>query len=246
MSLEKKAAKILKNSKFVVAFTGAGISTESGVPDFRGPGGIWEKYNPEMFTIQRLKSNPKEVWKKLLQIEEEFQKSEIEPNPGHLALAELEDMEILTGIITQNIDGLHQRAGNSPEKVIELHGNLRELECMNCGIHISRPVEIKEIPPTCTECGSIMKPATVLFGEKLPKSALMRAHSLAEKSDAFLVIGSSLRVQPAASFPAKASQTNADLIIVNKDSTPIDGKAEVVLKGLAGRILPEILKNIEH
>lgn len=240
----KKITKILKNSEKVVAFTGAGISTESGVPDFRSPNGLWEKYDPALFTIHKLKSKPKETWEKLLQIEKEIVNKEIKPNLGHMALVELEKMNILEGIITQNVDGLHRKAGNSSEKVIELHGNMRELECLNCKNRISQPDELSEVPPRCDKCGSIMKPAAVLFGEQLPKEALLRAQHLTENSDFFLVIGSSLSVQPAASFPQKAIQYGVKLGIINRDETPLDTKADVIIRGKAGQIPPEIVKSL--
>lgn len=245
MSSEKKAAEILKDSETAVAFTGAGVSTESGVPDFRSPGGIWDRFDPDLFTIQKLRSNPEETWEKFFQVGVEMMDEEIEPNPAHLSLAELEEMGILKSVITQNVDNLHQEAGNSPEKVIELHGNLRKLECMECGSRSDFSEDIDELPPICNDCGSIMKPAAVLFGEQLPQDALLRSQSYSEESDAFLVIGSSLTVQPAASFPSKAAQTGAKLIIVNRDPTPLDDKAEIVLRGNAGEILPKIVKKIK-
>lgn len=245
-----KVADILKNADTSVAFTGAGISTESGVPDFRSPGGIWDRYDPDLFTIQTFRSNPEETWKKMLEIGKEMLSSEVEPNPGHHALADLEKMGILEAVITQNVDNLHQEAGNNREKVIELHGNLSELECMKCGRKTGQAEdllegELNDIPPKCGKCDSIMKPAAVFFGEQLPKEALLRAQSLSQDSDAFLVVGSSLTVHPAASLPPKAVQTGADLVIVNRDSTPLDDRAEVVIQGDAGKILPEIVKNIK-
>lgn len=245
MTLEEEAAEILIEAEMAAAFTGAGISTESGVPDFRSPGGIWERFDPDLFTIQKLRANPEETWKKLVEVGEEMSGMEVEPNPAHLALAELEEMGIIEAVITQNVDGLHQEAGNSPENVIELHGNLRKLECMGCGARSDRVEVLEEIPPRCGECGSILKPAAVLFGEQLPRDALIRAHSLAEKSDAFLVVGSSLVVQPAASLPPKAKSTGASLIIVNRDRTPLDSRADVVIHGKAGQILPEIVGNVK-
>lgn len=231
-----------------MAFTGAGISTDSGVPDFRSPGGIWDRYDSDLFTIQAFRSNPEETWKKMLEIGREMLGSGVEPNPGHYALADLEEMGILEAVITQNVDNLHQEAGNSPGRVIELHGNLRQLECMKCGRKIEQSEDLlkekDDIPPKCGKCGSIMKPAAVFFGEQLPKRALLRAQSLSQDSDAFLVVGSSLTVHPAASLPAKAVQTGADLVIVNRDSTSLDGRAEVVIRGDAGKFLPEIVKDI--
>ncbi len=241
----EEAAKILKDSGTAIAFTGAGVSTESGVPDFRSPGGIWDRFDPDLFTIRKLKSDPEGTWEKLVQVGEEMMDQEIKPNPAHLALAELEERGILDGIITQNVDNLHQEAGNSPDKVIELHGNLRKLECMNCGTKSDYSEDLEEIPPTCEKCESIMKPAAVLFGEQLPEEALLRSQSFSEKADAFLVIGSSLTVQPAASFPSKAARTGAKLIIVNRDPTPLDDEAEVLLRGNAGEILPKIVEKIK-
>lgn len=241
----EEAAKILGEAKLAVAFTGAGVSTESGVPDFRSPGGIWEKFDPSLFTIQRLRSDPEGTWEQLAKVGAEMLGKEAKPNPAHLALAELEEMGILKAVITQNVDGLHQEAGNSPENVIELHGNLKELECMSCGARVPLPEGIREFPPRCEKCGSMMKPAAVLFGEQLPREALLRGHSLAEKSDAFLVVGSSLLVQPAASLPVTAARTGADLIIVNREETAMDSQAEVVIHGKAGQILPKIVKNLK-
>lgn len=249
MSSEARAADIIEKSSTLVAFTGAGISTESGVPDFRSPGGIWDRYDPDLFTIQRFRFDPKDTWKKMLEIGREMLNEGIKPNPGHLALAELEELGILKAVITQNVDNLHQEAGNTPEQVIELHGNLRGLECTGCGKKSGSAEDAlekgeEEIPPICGECGSVMKPAAVFFGEQLPRRALLRAESLASESDAFLVVGSSLTVHPAASFPPKAARTGADLIIVNRDPTPIDDMADVVIHGDAGKALPEIVRKI--
>ncbi len=246
MSSEEEAAKILKDSNFTVAFTGAGVSTESGVPDFRSPGGIWERFDPDLFTIQRLRSDPEGTWKKLVQVSEEMIDKDISPNPAHLALSELEGMGLLEAVITQNVDNLHQEAGNSSDKVIELHGNLRKLECMNCGVKSDYSEDLEAVPPKCEKCGSIMKPAAVLFGEQLPKEALLNSQSLSERAEVFLVIGSSLTVQPAASFPSKAAETGAKLIILNRDPTPIDGKADVLLRGNAGKILPRVVEKIKE
>ncbi len=242
----KRAAEILARSKYAIVFTGAGVSTESGIPDFRGPQGLWKRVDPEKFTISYFISNPDEVWE--LFVNYLMISSDVKPNPAHKAIAELEALGIVKSVITQNVDGLHQRAGS--RKVIELHGNLRYAVCINCGNRISleeaiKLFEKKNSAPRCPKCGGLLKPDVVFFGEPLPQGALKAAFEEARKADVVLVVGSSLVVTPAAYVPMIAKENGAKLIIVNLEETAMDHLADVVIRGRAGEILPKIVERVK-
>lgn len=230
-----------------VGFTGAGVSTPSGVPDFRSDGGIWEDHDPGMFTIRAFRHDPAAFWEELLAVHDDAFAGDPEPNAAHRAFAELERREHLDAIVTQNADRLHQDAG--AEEVIELHGNMETVVCQSCRHReamadaITR-AEDGELPPECRECGGVLKPDGVLFGEQLPEHALFRAHSLAEKSDVFLVAGSSLTVGPAASLPETAADRGATLAIVNLDPTPHDELADYVLRENVTTVLPRLVDEL--
>jgi len=238
----KKAAELTSRAKYVVALTGAGMSTESGIPDFRSPGGLWSKFDPEEFgSISSFMRDPT----KFYQIADEFRSVfSAQPNEGHRALAKLEQMGKLKSVITQNIDGLHQAAGS--KNVIELHGNLREAKCMKCRkVYpienlIEKAFQKNEIPPKCDECGGILKPNVVMFGEQLPPAALDSAFNQARECDLLIVAGSSLVVSPANLLPDEALAHGAKLIIVNAEQTPLDRFATLILRGKIGEILPRI------
>ena len=242
----KRAAEILAKSRYAIVFTGAGVSTESGIPDFRGPQGLWKRVDPEKFTINYFISNPDEVWE--LFVSYLMISGDVNPNPAHKAIAELEALGIVKSVITQNVDGLHQRAGS--RKVIELHGNLRYAVCINCGNRISLQEAIKifkenGVAPRCPKCGGLLKPDVVFFGEPLPQGALRAAFEEAKRADVVLVVGSSLVVTPAAYVPMIAKKNGARLIIVNLEGTAMDHLADVVIRGKAGEVLPKIVEHVK-
>jgi NAD-dependent deacetylase len=228
----------------VTVLTGAGISTESGIPDFRGPGGVWTR-NPgaeRLSSIDAYLSDPdvrREVWRNRM----EHPAWTAEPNAGHRALVELERAGRLLALITQNIDGLHQRAGSSPDRVLEIHGTIHQVECLRCGWRgptgetLDR-VRAGEDDPDCRQCGGVLKTATISFGQALRPQVLRAATAAATGCGVFLAIGTSLTVQPAASLAELAAHSGARLVIVNAEPTPYDDLADVVLRSAIGRVLP--------
>lgn len=244
----QRAAELLSSSADLVVLTGAGISTESGIPDFRSPGGIWTKYDPQEFTYQNFVANRthrERYWRMSLDIHPVL--AGAEPNAAHRAVAELERRGHLRAVITQNIDGLHQRAGSSPELVIEIHGTALHVVCLSCGDRLPREqvqarVRAGEAAPECRSCGGILKPATVSFGQAMPERETTMAFDHAEHADVFLVIGSSLVVHPAAYLPVRAVESGAKLVIVNLEATPYDRLASVVVRGKAGATMDAILE----
>lgn len=237
MELEDFATR-LRSSRAVVFFTGAGISTESGVPDFRSPGGVWTKYQPVLFQDFMASEAARIQHWRLKKATYELFKS-VKPNIGHHAIRDFERRGQLLGLITQNIDGLHKLAGVSDEKLVELHGTDRLVTCLKCGKRFE-PAEVYEdlgeefSAPTCGDCGGFLKSANVSFGQSMPPEAMRRAQAWSEKSEIFIVIGSSLQVQPAASFPVIAKRAGALLAIVNRDPTPLDDIADFVHNGPIG------------
>ena len=231
----KKLAELIDRRRPCVVLTGAGISTESGIPDFRSAGGIWEEYDPaEVATIDALRRQPARVW--------EFYARRLgalpgaEPNDGHRALAELEDQGWVRAVITQNVDGLHQRAGS--REVVEVHGSLREAECIQCRVRVPMENALASLPlPPCPECGEILKPGVVMFGELLPAGAISHARALAAEAGVLLVVGSSLEVHPVAALPGETLAAGGALAIVNRGSTPWDSRAELVLEAGSGETL---------
>jgi NAD-dependent deacetylase len=231
----------------VVVLTGAGISTESGIPDFRGPQGVWTK-NPlaeKLSNIHYYMSDPevrKASWKARL----EHPAWNAKPNAGHLALAALERRGKLHTLITQNIDELHQMAGNSPDKVIEVHGTVRKVVCMACEMispmkkALDR-VRAGEDDPPCRDCGGILKSATISFGQQLVPDVIARALRAAGEADVFLAIGTSLQVYPVASAVEIASAAGARIVILNAEETPFDGMADAVIRDPIGVVLPQLL-----
>ncbi|MEL9989781.1 MAG: NAD-dependent protein deacetylase [Thermoproteus sp.] len=235
---------LLTRSNCAVALTGAGISTASGIPDFRGPQGLWRRVDPNKFDISHFFEDPDEVWR--LFVSAFLPQYEVSPNPAHLALAELESMGKLCGVITQNIDGLHQKAGS--KRVVEIHGSLRYAVCTNCGARYPlREVlaEYKDSAPRCKICGGVLKPDVVFFGEPLPQDALNEAIMLAELSDLFLVLGSSLAVAPANRLPLIAKRRGAKLVIINMGPTELDDIADVIVRGRVEEILPKIVESLK-
>lgn len=233
-------------SRRIVALTGAGISTESGVPDFRGPQGIWTK-NPkaeQLSNIHYYMSDP-EVRKLAWQQRLVHPAWRAVPNAGHRALVELELAGKLRALITQNIDGLHQRAGNSPEKVIEVHGTVHEVVCMSCGSRgpmqaVLERVRAGEEDPPCRDCGGILKSATISFGQQLVPEIIERAMQAAAEADLLLAIGSTLQVYPVAGVVPRAKSAGARVVIINAQPTQFDDIADIVIQQQIGAILPAL------
>jgi len=239
------------NEGGIVVFTGAGISTESGLSDFRSPGGIWDRFNPAEFTIQRFTASA-ETRRNFWQFYHENWKVSqgAKPNKAHLAVAALEKMGKLNAVVTQNIDELHQAAGNSPEKVYEVHGTMWKVGCLSCG-HITPwegyyeiLEEGKEVGD-CSQCGGLLKPATVSFGQSLPMDVLNEAQDLCSRCSLLLCIGSSLAVYPAARLPEIAKNAGAKLIIVNREPTPLNGIADLAIMGEAGEVMSRVMALLE-
>jgi NAD-dependent deacetylase len=231
-------ASKLRPSRDVVFFTGAGISTESGVPDFRSPGGIWTRYQPVYFADFMTSEEARIRQWKMKKETHELYKS-VKPNIGHYAIAEFQNRGQLLGLITQNIDGLHGLAGVAPEKIVELHGTDRKIVCLKCGKTFDPDPIYESIigdftPPTCNLCGGFLKAATISFGQAMPAEEMNRAQEWSAEAEIFIVVGSSLVVQPAASFPVIAKENGAFLAIVNRDSTPLDSLADFIYRGRIG------------
>ena len=242
--LIKKAAKDLATSKNVVALTGAGISVESKIPPFRGKGGLWEKIDPmEYAHIDAFKKNPTKVWNVLLKDMKEIIDKAI-PNDAHKGLARLEELGILKTIITQNIDGLHQMAGNTD--VIEFHGTYAWHRCMDCKNRCkSSRIDLTNIPPLC-DCGGIYRPEVVFFGEIIPPEHLWRSRQLASDCDLMLVIGTSATVQPAALMPLIAKKSGSKVIEINPEETPLtESISDYLILGKAGEVMSSIITELE-
>ena len=228
-------ATLLRERQPCVVLTGAGVSTESGVPDFRSPTGIWTQYDPmEYATIDAFRRDPEKVWEfYALRLDALAQ---AEPNAGHLALAELERRGLVRAVVTQNIDGLHQRAGS--REVLEVHGSIRTATCLDCG----EEAPLDRAMPRCPRCGEIMKPGVVMFGELLPPGAMERATELAREAGLLLVVGSALEVYPVAALPEETLSAGGALAIVNRGPTGYAGRADLKLDGGAGETLSTLLR----
>jgi NAD-dependent deacetylase len=238
-----RLGEILRSARDVVVLTGAGISAESHIPTFRdAQTGLWATYSPEeLATPQAFRRNPWLVWEWYAWRRELV--SQAQPNPGHLALAELERRVPEFTLITQNVDGLHRRAGSV--NVIELHGNINRTKCFDEGVIIESWPPTTEVPPRCPRCGGYLRPDVVWFGETLPPQALGAAFEAAARCDVFFSIGTSALVHPAASLPYQAIQHEAVVVEINPAQTPLTDRATYVLQGPAGQVLPELLKNLE-
>jgi NAD-dependent deacetylase len=237
-----KLKNIVKKSKKIVAFTGAGFSADSGISTFRGAGGLWSKYDPSIYADINVFTQDSTYYWCFFRDERYPVIKKAKPNEGHYALVKLEKQGKLYRVITQNIDGLHQEAGQS--QVIELHGNTRKINCLNCKKSYSMDEAFnrlqQELPPRCS-CGGVLKPGTILFGEPLPQNELDMAMLAAKNCDMFLVLGSSLVVYPAASIPQIAKRNGADLVIINIDPTPLDGIADLAIHRSASEVLSKII-----
>lgn len=238
----KEVADILRNTKKAVALTGAGISVESGIPAFRGSQGLWEKWDPNIFEISFFRKNPKRGWELLQEMDKMMM--DAKPNQGHLSLVELERMGILQAVITQNIDGLHDAAGN--RDVVEFHGSARRLRCLKC----ARPykhgeVSFESLPPYCA-CGGVIKPDIVFFGEAIPQDAGISAYTASQHCEVMLVIGTSAVVAPASHLPVMAKQAGAKVIEINMEPSALGKISDYVLIGSAGVVLPRIIAEIKN
>jgi NAD-dependent deacetylase len=243
-----EAATLLTGRDRILIFTGAGISTESGIPDFRGPSGVWKSANPDDFTLSNYVGNAdfrKAAWERRF----ESPLRHAEPNPAHLAIADLWESNRMIGCVTQNIDGLHQKAGLPDRAIVELHGNTRGIRCMDCGTDAD-PGDVEarwrsgEADPVCAICGGILKSMVVYFGEMLPTRALATAAAWSADADAVISIGSTLSVYPAASVPLDVASRGAPFVIVNDGPTDHDGVAAVRLEGRAGTLLPQLVAEL--
>lgn len=248
--LLQKATKILAESRSAVAMTGAGLSTESGIPDFRSPGGIWTHMDQKDFTyryyVNDIESRIR-YWKTTPQMYKRYK--EALPHAGQQAFVELHRGGVIRQIITQNTDGMHQKAGYPKCDLIEIHGNSHWVKCLDCINRESRDsvnerVARGELPPYCQNCGGIQKTDVVFFGEGIPPNLMKPATQWANNADVFLVVGTSLVVQPVASLPSRAKSRGSRLIIINQEETPLDAQADVILKGRAGEILPQLAKAV--
>lgn len=234
-------ADLLANADRIVVFTGAGISTESGIPDFRSPGGIWTKMAPiEFGDFIASAEMRREAWRRRFAMEEMF--ATVTPNLGHKAVAELVSRGRASHVITQNIDNLHQDSGVPEDRIIELHGNTRYAKCLDCGARaelgpIRKHFEATGEPPDCEFCAGMLKTATISFGQSMPELEMARAEHATRDCDLFLVLGSSLVVYPAAGFPLLAKRRGATLVIINREETPQDEFADLVLHAQIGPML---------
>ena len=232
---------MLNQCRRAVVFTGAGISTESGIPDFRSPGGIWSKHKPVDFSDFLASADARrDSWRLKFIFDEDMQKAE--PNRGHRAISHLVADNVVSHVITQNVDGLHQQSGVPGEKMIELHGNTTYAHCLDCGqrydlVLIKENFQRNETLPICDHCDGIVKTATISFGQAMPEDEMIKAQAASVDCDLFLAIGSSLVVYPAAGFPSVAKRNGAQLVIINRDPTDLDDIADLVINDEIGRVL---------
>ncbi len=238
MILLSDFAEKIRASDAIVVFTGAGISTESGIPDFRSPGGLWTRYRPVTYQEYMTSESARvEAWKRRLDGWEQYKNAK--PNIGHYFVHSLCAREKLIGLITQNVDGLHAEAGLAHEKIAELHGSSRKILCLKCDRSYDPDEVMKKLvgefeSPKCTTCGGILKSATVSFGQAMPEAPMRLAREWTEEADVFIVMGSSLQVQPAASFPVIAKRNRALLAIINREPGPLDEIADFIHHGAIG------------
>jgi NAD-dependent deacetylase len=243
-----KGTELIREAERILVFSGAGVSTESGISDFRSPGGVWSKYDPSDFYFDKIISDER-ARAKYWQMSTEFYQvmKEAVPNRAHLAIKTLEDAGKLIAIVTQNIDRLHHRAGNTADKIIEIHGTAFSVSCLSCGktydrddieARISSGVKV----PYCDECSGILKPDTISFGQAMPQDKMAQALTHARECDLCIALGSSLVVYPAASVPAHAVERGAKLMIINRDETPLDSMADVVVHESISKALGEMVE----
>ncbi|MFN8545375.1 MAG: Sir2 family NAD-dependent protein deacetylase [Candidatus Binatia bacterium] len=239
------AADCVRRARYVIALTGAGMSVESGIPPFRGPGGLWTRYGePPMDGFQRFLADPRRAWEERLDPSGPMRElwvtlARARPNAGHTALAELERLGVVQAVITQNVDNLHRLAGSC--RLLEIHGNATLIRCLECVTRFERSaIDIGELPPRCPSCGGLLKSDTVSFGEPIPPDVLARCHEESGRADCALVCGTSATVYPAAQFPASIFERGGDLIEVNPHESDLTPMARHVLRGPTGEVLPRL------
>src|ERR671922_1769193 len=240
--MSDRLAQLIRDNQPCVVLTGAGVSTESGIPDFRSPTGIWAEFDPlEYATLGAFRRDPAKVWR--FYAPRFSMLTEAEPNAAHRALADLERIGLLRAVVTQNIDLLHERAGS--REVVEVHGSIRTSTCPGCGASypLARVLELldRAEAPACADCGAILKPDVVFFGELLPPAAIDRAYELARRARLLLVVGSALEVYPVAGLPLETVGAGGELAIVNRGTTPFDGKASLRIDDSASEVLPAVV-----
>lgn len=251
-TLVEQAAAVLRPARHILVFSGAGLSTESGIPDFRGPNGLWTRVDPEDFNISRYVTSPelrRRGWRMHLEGELWGTRSEVAPNAGHEAIMRLHRAGRLAGVVTQNVDGLHHKSGLSDEMVAELHGNVRHSHCLGCGTRWDTEtvlgwVEAGEEDPTCPECGGIVKTATVMFGELLPEQEVRQAELFLAMADAVLVVGSTVSVWPAADVVMRAAHRSKPIVVINRGETEADLVAAVKIDAAIGDVLPDLVERV--
>ena len=237
--------RLVQRARRGVVFTGAGISTESGIPDFRSPSGFWTKHKPIAFNEFLASEDTRlEAWRRFLAIHETI--GAAQPGPGHLAVAELMARGHVSHVITQNIDGLHDAAGVPRERIIEIHGTGTHAKCLGCGARheiawVRGMIADTGKPPACLACGGIVKSATISFGQAMPEQEMADARAATLNADLFIAIGSSLQVFPAAGFPVLAKQNRTPLVIINREETGLDGLADLTLRGEIGAVMGSLL-----
>lgn len=239
---------MIQESNNILIFSGAGLSTESGIPDFRSPGGLWEKYDPSDFVYQKLLSD-EAAQEKYWRMSTEFydMMNNAQPNRAYLAVQELEDMGKLLAIVTQNVDHLHHKAGNSPDTIIEIHGTAFSVSCQNCGAKYDRAeiethLKAEFKVPYCDTCSGFLKPDTISFGQSMPADKLSLSFKYASESDLCIVLGSSLVVYPAAAIPERAVERGAKLMIINRDATHMDSSADLTIHDSLSKVLGSIME----
>ena len=244
MNKYEQAAKLISNSRKTIAFTGAGVSVESGVPPFRGEGGLWNKYAPSSLDIDFFLRNPKKSWKVIKEIFFDFF-GKVKPNPAHTALAKMEEKGLLKAIVTQNIDNLHQEAGS--KVVYEFHGNSQKLICLDCGKIYSVPdFNLEELPPRCEKCAGLLKPDFIFFGEGIPLDASEKSVKAAKSCDVCLVIGSTGEVVPAAHIPWLAKSFGASIIEINPNESAFTRPiTDIFIKEKAGAAMTKLIEELK-
>ena len=240
----EQAAKLIKNAKHITAFTGAGISVESGIPPFRGKNGLWSKFDPICLDIDYFHQNPLKSWKLIKEIFYDFF-GKAKPNAAHFALSEMEKYGYVNSIITQNIDNLHQEAGS--KNVYEFHGTSQNLLCANCNkMYPAKNIDLDNLPPKCAECGTVLKPDFVFFGEPIPEPARTNSFAETEKADVFILIGTTGEIMPASLIPIEAKRNNVKIIEVNiKPSNYTNTITNVFLEGKATDIMTKLTKSLK-
>lgn len=237
------AVELIRGSRRTIAFTGAGVSVESGIAPFRGPGGLWTRYDPAKFEMNYFRRHPKESWELIKRLFYD-ELGRAKPNRAHLALAELEQLGFLRAVITQNIDGLHQKAGST--NVYEYHGTTSTLQCMHCRAHFpAREVDLESLPPSCPSCGGILKPDIVFFSEPIPEEVHRQAMQEARECDVCLVVGTTGEVMPASRIPYVAKHGGAVVVEINIDESAYTYRtSDYYLEGKAGTMLPELAARV--